>query len=48
MQRSASMVVKGTAPDECSPQMKKLRKKPVPNTILGYNMAVWVRNKKRK
>lgn len=43
MQRRANIVVKGTAPDECSPQMKKLRKKPVPNTILGYSMAVWRR-----
>ena len=35
------MVVKGTAPEECSPQMKKLRKNPMPNTMLGYSMAVW-------
>ena len=41
MQRRASMVVKGTAPEECSPQMKKLRKNPMPNTMLGYSMAVW-------
>lgn len=40
MQSRASMVVKGTAPEECSPQMKKLRKKPMPKTMLGYSMAV--------
>ena len=40
MQSRASMVVKGTAPEECSPQMKKLRKKPIPNAMLGYNEAV--------
>ena len=39
------MVVKGTAPEECTPQMKKLRKNPVPNTVAGKNVAVW--NKKK-
>lgn len=29
-----------TAPDECSPQMKKLRKKQIPNTTAGYKVAV--------
>ena len=41
IQTRMSMVVKGTAPEECTPQMKKLRKNPVPNTIAGKNVAVW-------
>ncbi len=44
----ANIVVKGTAPDECSPQMKKFRKKPTPNTIPGYKVAVCKKKKKKK
>ena len=40
MQSRANMVVKGTAPEECSPQMKKLRKNPMPNTMPGKKVAV--------
>jgi len=35
MQRIAIMVVNGTAPEDFWPQMKKLRRKQVPNVILG-------------
>jgi len=35
-----SMVPKGTAPLECFPQMKKFKKKHVPNTRAGYSVAV--------
>jgi len=37
----ASIVENGTAPDERFPQMKKLRKNPIVNTIPGYNVAVY-------
>ena len=30
----------GTAPEECSPQMKKLRTNPMQNTTLGKKVAV--------
>ena len=30
-----------TAPEECSPQIKKLRRKPIPKTIEGYKRAVF-------
>jgi hypothetical protein len=39
-QSSDSMVPKGTAPLECFPQMKKFKKKHVPNTRAGYSVAV--------
>jgi len=35
-----SIVPKGTAPLECFPQMKKFKKKHVPNTRAGYSVAV--------
>lgn len=33
-------MVNGTAPDECFPIKKKLRKNPIPNMIEGNNTAV--------
>jgi hypothetical protein len=39
-----NMVPNGTAPLECFPQMKKLRKKHVPNTRAGYSVAVCKHN----
>lgn len=36
----AIMVENGTAPLECLPIMKKFKKKQVPKTIAGYNVAV--------
>ena len=35
-----SMVVKGMAPLECFPQMKRLMKKPIPKTMPGYRVEV--------
>ena len=43
-----SIVVNGTAPDERFPHMKKLRKKPILNTIPGYNVAVYIEIKKNQ
>lgn len=40
IQSRASMVVNGTAPEECSPHMKQLRKNPIQNTTLGKKTAV--------
>jgi hypothetical protein len=40
-----NMVPNGTAPLECFPQMKKFRKKHVPNTRAGYSVAVCNHNK---
>ncbi len=41
MQSSANMVENGTAPDECSPQIKQFRRNPILNTTLGNNTAVY-------
>ena len=35
-----SMVVKGMAPLECFPQMKKFMKNPIPKTMPGYRVEV--------
>ena len=35
-----------TAPEECFPQVKKLRTKQTPNKIPGYIVAVWKKNTK--
>ena len=40
-QSKDNIVVKGTAPELCFPQMKKFRKKHVPKTIPGYKVAVY-------
>ena len=40
MAPTLSMVVKGMAPDECFPQMKKLMNIPTANTRPGYRVAV--------
>ena len=40
------MVVNGTAPEECLPQMKKFRKKQMPKTSPGYSVAVCNTKKK--
>lgn len=40
----ASIVANGTAPDERFPHMKKFRKKPIPKTTPGYNVAVYMKN----
>jgi hypothetical protein len=37
---SANMVVKGTAPEDSCPQMKKLRMKETPKTKLGRRRPV--------
>jgi len=37
-----------TAPDECSPQMKQLRMKQIPNTTAGYNVAVYREEEEEK
>ena len=34
------IVRKGMAPLECLPQMNRLMKNPIPNTMDGYNVAV--------
>ena len=40
-------MVNGTAPEECSPQMKQLRKNPTQNTTLGKKVAVCVVGEKQ-
>ena len=40
MAPTLSMVVKGMAPLECFPQMKKLITNPTPRTALGYREPV--------
>ena len=37
----ANIVVKGIAPEECLPHIKKLMKTPSVNMMPGYKVAVW-------
>ena len=39
----ANIVVKGIAPEECLPHIKKLMKTPSVNMMPGYKVAVWGR-----
>lgn len=44
----ATIVENGTAPDECFPQIKKFKIKPILNTIAGYNVAVYIKKENNK